>query len=97
MKMSIQANTTILPPKEKKKANAHSKKKEPSPHPSKQANTATFSNKIHLKRNEGKHTLCFFSVFAANKNFQPEIDLTPSHSDQHSNQRFCFLVMMLFV
>jgi hypothetical protein len=36
MKMSIQANTTILPPKEKKKANAHSKKKEPSPHPSKQ-------------------------------------------------------------
>jgi hypothetical protein len=68
MKMSIQANTTILPPKEKKNANAHSKKKEPSPHPSKQANTATFSNKIHLMRNEGNHTLCFFSVFGANKN-----------------------------
>jgi hypothetical protein len=35
MKICIQANTTILPPKEKKKANAHSKNKGTKP-PSKQ-------------------------------------------------------------
>jgi hypothetical protein len=42
--------------KEKSKC-SFKKKQEPSPNPSKQANTATISDKIHLKRNEGKHTL----------------------------------------